>query len=647
VKADLLILQICDFLDDGDGFYRLHEPSRQLSRLPGVVVVDCHFYHHLLPGLVEAADVIVLPFVHNEDFFPVVEQRRSAGRITVFEANDYFYDVQPWNTVGPAWQDRAIQEEYRNYMAVADAVQTSTEELARRWRPWSRQVAVFPNQLTEVPPLTPPPARPLTVGWGGSPGHFADWLYVAPVLERCLRAHPDVHLAVMTNEYARPFFRLPPERYHFTPFGSLAAYLKFLPSLDVGLAPLLPSDYNRCRSDVKYLEYASHGVAGVYADLEPYRGSVRPGDTGLLYRTPEELTQQLDRLMADRALRHGIRQRAHAQAATERRLADHIGQRLDFYQRLLPGPPRGATLSPEVLAAAVADGRYLQLRPGEPERNLLAAAQGLARPEAVQALTAVLARYPRYVPALQQQGRLLNDLRRASQAEICLGQALALEPASARTLCELGRSRFLQGDVPGARRRLAEALTLNPYYQAGWQYLLRLLGLNPSADSPEWAEKARRAHPANWQLALAAARAEGGGRALPALGRWLDQFVPGLGVEERPPAAAAFSEAAAEVAGHVDAAEAAALLGRGCEAFPESARLADALGRALARAGDHPASRAAYARALAIRRRATAYRLGYPKDDPPTVLWQLAEHTRRWADDPREQGDGERGVPTP
>jgi hypothetical protein len=263
MEADLFVLQICDFLNDGDGLYRLHEPSRFLARLPGVAVVDCHFYHRFLPALAETADVLVLPFLHNADLFPLIDQRRAAGKVTVFEANDYYYDVQSWNPIAAQWQDRGLQDEYRQFMTHADAVQTSTEELARHWREWSRKVMVFPNQLTEVPPLADRPPRPLTIGWGGSPGHFADWYYVAPHVQKWLNAHPDVHLAVMTNEFAQPFVQIEPHRYHFTRFGSLADYLKFLPSLDIGLAPLLPSAYNRCRSDVKFLEYASHGVAGI------------------------------------------------------------------------------------------------------------------------------------------------------------------------------------------------------------------------------------------------------------------------------------------------------------------------------------------------------------------------------------------------
>src|SRR5207248_8481110 len=193
----------------------------------------------------------------------------------------------------------------------ADAVQTSTEELGRRWRPWARCVAVFPNQLSDVPPLTTRPDRPLTVGWGGSSGHYADWYHVAPALEKWLAAHPDVHLAVMSSEQVKPFVRLSAERYHFTPAGSLADYFRFLGTLDVGLAPLLPTAYNRCRSDVKFVEYASCGVTPVLAAIRPYLAHAVDGETALLFRDGKQLRASLERLLADPGLRYAIAARAH------------------------------------------------------------------------------------------------------------------------------------------------------------------------------------------------------------------------------------------------------------------------------------------------------------------------------------------------
>jgi tetratricopeptide (TPR) repeat protein len=629
MKADCFILQVCEFLDDGDGMYRLHEPSRYLSWLPGVVVIDCHYHHRLLPSLLDQADILVLPFFHNWDFFPIIERRRAAGQVTVFEANDYFYDVQPWNPVARQWQDRAIQDEYRQYMAIADAVQTSTPELARRWQPWARRVFVFRNYLTDVPPLAAPPARPLTIGWGGSPGHLADWYHLTPWLQQWLEAHPDVRLAVMTNEFGRPFINLPSERYHFTPFGSLAAYYQFLHTLDIGLAPLLPSEYNRCRSDVKYLEYASRGVAGIYADLEPYRATVEPGKTGLLYRTPEEFLQALDRLAGDAALRQSIREQAHAYVHQQRRLADHIGERLDAYRNLLPAGPRGVELSADVLAAAVRDGNYLQLRPGEPETVLRAAAESAGTVENAQKLQWVLQGYPNYLAALQEQGRILNDLRDTGNALAHLERARVLNPSSARTLGEMGRAHFIAKNAGEARRLLEQALEQNPWNVPCWLYLYRLLLLTRSPDGPYWAERGRQLYPQNYTLALAGARLYPGGEGLTVLQRLLEEYGAMFTPEEKSAAALAFGQAILEMAGpHLAAPEAVPLLQQTCAVFPQSARLADLLAYALRLAGQHEASHREYARALELQRAATLFRAEFPQEDGRFHLWQFAEHIR-------------------
>ena len=88
----MLIVQVCDFGDDGDARYRLHDPCRYLSRLPDVTAIDCHFFSRHLKELAERADVLVLQFVNNWDLLETCERRRAAGRVTVFEANDYFFD---------------------------------------------------------------------------------------------------------------------------------------------------------------------------------------------------------------------------------------------------------------------------------------------------------------------------------------------------------------------------------------------------------------------------------------------------------------------------------------------------------------------------------------------------------------------------
>jgi hypothetical protein len=208
---DTIILQVSERLDIGDGVHRFHAPARAMSRTPGVTVIECDVLHRALAPLAERVDVLVLA-AFNGEMMPLFERRRQAGLLTVVEANDYYPDLQSWNPFYRRWLDRTLQDSFFTALRLADGVQASTDYLARRWTEHtSAPIAVFRNHLEHVPPLPPPApglgaalptqgpgaavplgqgqgagappasasalrgARPLTIGWGGSPGHFADW----------------------------------------------------------------------------------------------------------------------------------------------------------------------------------------------------------------------------------------------------------------------------------------------------------------------------------------------------------------------------------------------------------------------------------------------------------------------------------------
>src|SRR5439155_11375748 len=120
-------------------------------------------------------------------------------------------------------------------------------------------------------------------------------------------------------------------------------------------------------------------------------------------------------------------------------------------------------------------------------------------------------------------------------------------------------------------------------------------------DGPRWAERGRQLFPACYPLALAGVAVQPPGQAAAWLRQRLDQYAPTFTPEEMPAAAAAFSRAIQEA---VRAApgdpSVVALLRRGCEVFPESARLAEELAQALRLAGEDDESLAHFARALEL-----------------------------------------------
>ena len=504
---DMLIVQVGDFGTDGDAHYRIHAPAKAMGLLEGVVCVDIHFRHHLLPALAEKADVLVLQFFSDWDLIPLISMRKKLGKITIFEANDYFFDLQPWSPIASSWQDREIQELYIQLLRLADGVQTSTACLAELWRSMgASKVQVFTNQLVHLQPLPEIVVRPFTVGWAGSPGHFADLYHVAPHLQNWLDAHQDVHLAIMTHELAQEFFHLDPSRFKFKPFGSIESYLDFLGSIDVGIAPLLPTKYNKGRSDVKFLEYASCGVTGIYQNLEPYHDVVENFETGLLFSTPEDLICQLDRLYQDGRLRLKIRDQAYGFVSKQRKIEAHIGNRIEWYQNLGNNKAMPEGVADQLLIALEEAGQkhdgYIQLRAGVPENQCLEAVSKPTAHERVEVLIKLTQQQPAYSFAWLKLGECLNGLRQPVDALKALEKTLELMPYSSSAKIEIARSYFLSGDRDKAVSLLEQICLSEAFFLPAWKYFLRLLAIQKAVDGVGWCKKADAKFPSCYSLSL-------------------------------------------------------------------------------------------------------------------------------------------------
>ncbi len=178
-----------------------------------------------------------------------------------------------------------------------------------------RLKARFPGACIEVIPahfdfsvLDPPvdvfprPAdAPLRVGYAGtSRGSAFDSLVEA--IERVLRERP--------GEVEFEFIGFLPKRLEglegVTAFPGTTDYREFLSfkrsrSWDVGLAPLGATAFTRAKTNNKFREYGALSIAGIYQDIEPYRGSVEHGVDGLLVAdTPAAWRDAIVQLMDNR-----------------------------------------------------------------------------------------------------------------------------------------------------------------------------------------------------------------------------------------------------------------------------------------------------------------------------------------------------------
>lgn len=456
----------------GDWYYRAYVPGEALAGREGVHVVYLQNNHRARKEILREADVVVLNAVCDQDLFPVIAARKAAGRVTVFEINDDFRAVQPSNPVARFFAEAGNRRILFRLAHLCGANQFTVPELRRLYGAFTKRHAVFTNQLPRMPALRSRDANGRVIlGWGGSKGHLEDMRRVAPTLRAMLTDLPDLELRIMGAEAIADLFRdLPADRFRHVPSGTIDEYHAFVDTLDLGLAPLENDGFNRSRSDVKFLEYACHGVVPIVQRLEPYLASVEHGVNGFLFDTPEELASYVTRLVHEPELRARVSHDAHASVATTRLQALHTDERIAFYTDLLAEAghrPRTTTETEALvgrwrtLAGARNEGRFVLLEATDYEKHLhaglLAGQRDRDPTTARRHFEAAAALCPSdHLPWLYL-GTLCDELTATAKA-------VELEPRSISALLAVGRA-FAAAHEPRALQLLLRAAELEPTFE--------------------------------------------------------------------------------------------------------------------------------------------------------------------------------------
>ncbi|HEY4394320.1 MAG TPA: glycosyltransferase [Polyangia bacterium] len=397
-RPPLLIVQIGppEPLDRGPAIYRTVQPCRALGEMTDVTVVSGSILSPALfgsepPGgaersLLLAADVLVIRDVADPDLLPIIAARRRNGRLTAYEIGSHVLARPAPDGIATGETDLAARSLPPQLARQADCLQLTAAALDAQFAGLNPRRAVLPSQLWEAPAILRRRAgERVVIGWSGSSAERGDLQLAIPALVGVLDRHPEVRVAIMGDPDLQPVLApLPAARLSFIPTGSHERTQRFLDEIDIGIAPLEPTPYNRCRDDVRFIEYAAHGVLAICADLEPYREVVRPGQTGFLFRDAGELETVLERALAEEEVRAGIPARA-ARTAAERLERPQATLRLGFYLsvaaqmgvKLGGGARAGGPFPPPELAdlrnapKVFPGSRYLALGAGQIERLLV------------------------------------------------------------------------------------------------------------------------------------------------------------------------------------------------------------------------------------------------------------------------------------
>ena len=274
-------------------------------------------------------------FAVGLDFFKVLRQKEI---LFISEMDDY----------PVLWEEDYKKTAWINFRAV-HAIQTSTPYLADFLRQFNPNVTVFANQLRHLPPPRDydeeyKQKKPVTIFFGAL-NRDGDFIELLPILNRFAKQYGK-KIAFKILARKNLFDALESENKTFIgdlkkydgQFVSYDVYEEAIRSSDIALLPLRDNEFNRSKSDLKFIECAGNGTV-VLASPVVYSKSIEEGRTGFIYRDDREFVTKLNLLVRNKNLRRMVAEAAYAYVKRERLMSQHYMERLEWYRELLTRLP--------------------------------------------------------------------------------------------------------------------------------------------------------------------------------------------------------------------------------------------------------------------------------------------------------------------
>lgn len=297
------------------------------------------------------ADVFVFQRITHRWLVKVVEHLRARGTTVVVDVDDDLTSIHPGNaaftmlhprTEGATLEgsDQPSMHSWHHLSAAcraASLVTTSTPALLPVYAAHGRG-RVLPNVLAAhyfEPARRPDRAVP-TIGWPASlHSHPDDPDVIGPAVARLVRGGAASFVGVGGPHQAAELQSVFGLDGWPTMLGNVAlrSWPARIGTLDVGLAPLADTRFNRAKSWLKPLELAATGVPWVGSPRVEYR-KLHDLGCGVLAERPKDWYRELRRLVADASWRAELADRGRAVAATLR-LEDHAWRWLEAWSDAL------------------------------------------------------------------------------------------------------------------------------------------------------------------------------------------------------------------------------------------------------------------------------------------------------------------------
>lgn len=254
--------------------------SAIMSRFPDV---RCQFIDTLgSPDakIPDGAALVIIRFISPYWQLHIERKIDRLSRIVYFMDDDLF-DPTALSTLPKEYRTKIMRRsaaQHRWITQYCDDIWVSTSYLAKKYAHLNPDiVSAKPSRsLLET-------GQPVKIAYHGSSSHREEKYWLRQIIEGVLQACPSANFEIFGEHDIYKFYRDLPRISVLHPM-SWKNYLAYTKThrLDIGLAPLLDSDFNLARGPVKFYDFVRMGAVGVYSNRVPYNDFIEQNVNGVL-----------------------------------------------------------------------------------------------------------------------------------------------------------------------------------------------------------------------------------------------------------------------------------------------------------------------------------------------------------------------------
>lgn len=264
-------------------------------------------------GEMQDVDVIIMQRLMHKGIAKHIKASQAAGIKIINDIDDWYWGVSPSNMAfkhnHPKNNPNENINHYKTTLAASDLILCSTPYLRDR-------ISEFVNNPIEITPNTvntsmysqhiDSGSTTPVVGWVGSTGHRSNDIetlkgIIDPMVKNeLIRLYHGGHIDGYPTFAS--LLGLPAHDVMTAPIATTETYPSLM-IMDIGIIPLRDIPFNRCKSDIKGLEYAASGIPFIAQNLDAYCDLHSSLGIGRIAKRPDNWLRHLEELRTNPKLR--------------------------------------------------------------------------------------------------------------------------------------------------------------------------------------------------------------------------------------------------------------------------------------------------------------------------------------------------------